>query len=46
MEVLEGLTTGNRLIGIISHMPELKAIDKQMVVTKRPDGSSQLSIKV
>ena len=46
MEVLEGLTTGNRLIGIISHMPELKAIDKQIVVTKRPDGSSQLSIKV
>ena len=46
MEVLEGLTTGNRLIGIISHMPELKAIDKQIVVTKRPDGSSQLEIKV
>ncbi|MBO7466001.1 MAG: SMC family ATPase, partial [Bacteroidales bacterium] len=45
MEVLEGLTTGNRLIGIISHMPELKAIDKQIVVTKRPDGSSQLSIQ-
>ena len=46
MEVLEGLTNGNRLIGIISHMPELKSIEKQIVVTKRPDGSSQLEIKM
>jgi exonuclease SbcC len=31
---------GNRLIGIISHVTELKQeIDDQLVVTKRDDGS-------
>lgn len=35
IRVLKGLTEGNRLVGIISHVAELKqSIDKQIVVTK------------
>ena len=39
---LSSLSEGNRLVGIISHVAELKErIDKQIVVTKgRGDGSS------
>ena len=38
---LAGLTEGNRLVGIISHVTELKErIDKQIVVTKNKAGSS------
>ena len=41
INTLCGLTEGNRLIGIISHVPLLKDIDKQIVVTKeRYSGSS------
>lgn len=43
-EVLDSLTEGNRLIGIISHVPELKAIPKQILVTKKLDGSSSIEI--
>lgn len=41
IRVLKGLTEGNRLVGIISHVAELKqSIDKQIVVTKnRAEGS-------
>ena len=40
-QTLAGLTEGNRLVGIISHVAELKErIDRQIVVTKDPDGSS------
>ena len=35
MRALLGLTESNRLVGIISHVPELKTkIEKQIVVTK------------
>lgn len=42
---LAGLTEGNRLVGIISHVAELKEkIDKQIVVTKDRSGSSHAQI--
>ena len=38
---LAGLTEGNRLVGIISHVTELKErIDRQIVVTKEKSGGS------
>lgn len=42
MNALTSLTEGNRLVGIISHVSELKErIDKQIIVTKnRSEGSS------
>ena len=41
MRALYGLTEGNRLVGIISHVSELKEkIDKQIVVTKEKSGGS------
>ena len=44
---LAGLTEGNRLVGIISHVAELKEkIDKQIVVTKEKSGGSQATIVV
>ena len=44
---LAGLTEGNRLVGIISHVSELKErIDKQIVVTKRNNGSSHAMIVI
>lgn len=42
---LAGLTEGNRLVGIISHVTELKErIDKQIVVTKGKSGGSSAVI--
>ena len=42
---LAGLTEGNRLVGIISHVAELKEkIDRQIVVTKDPTGASHAEI--
>ena len=42
---LAGLTEGNRLVGIISHVAELKErIDRQIVVTKTRDGGSTARI--
>lgn len=42
---LTGLTKGNRLVGIISHVAELKEkIDKQIVVTKDKSGGSRVEI--
>ena len=42
---LAGLTEGNRLVGIISHVAELKErIDKQIVVTKEKGGGSKAVI--
>lgn len=36
MKALEGLTEGKRMVGIISHVPELKErIEKKIVVTKK-----------
>ena len=45
MRALYGLTEGNRLVGIISHVSELKEkIDKQIVVTKEKVGGSRAEI--
>ena len=45
MKALSGLTEGNRLVGIISHVSELKTrIDKQIVVTKEKTGGSKANI--
>ena len=44
---LAGLTEGNRLVGIISHVAELKEkIDRQILVTKDRTGSSTAAIRV
>ena len=44
---LAGLTEGNRLVGIISHVAELKErIDKQILVTKEKSGGSKARIVV
>ena len=44
-KALAGLTEGNRLVGIISHVSELKErIDKQIVVTKEKSGGSSVKI--
>ena len=45
MRALQNLTEGNRLVGIISHVTELKErIDKQIVVTKEKSGGSKAMI--
>lgn len=44
---LSGLTEGNRLVGIISHVAELKErIDRQIVVKKNPAGGSSATVVV
>lgn len=44
---LAGLTEGNRLVGIISHVSELKErVDKQIVVTKNRSGGSSARIVI
>lgn len=46
-QTLAGLTEGNRLVGIISHVAELKErIVRQIVVTKGPDGSSRAELVI
>lgn len=46
-QTLAGLTEGNRLVGIISHVSELKErIDRQIIVAKDPDGSSHAELIV
>ena len=45
MKSLLGLTEGNRLVGIISHVSELKdKIDKQILVKKDKSGGSRVEI--
>ncbi len=47
MRALSSLADGNRLVGIISHVSELKRkIDKKIVVTKQPTGGSKAEIIV
>lgn len=47
MKALAGLAEGNRLVGIISHVAELKEkIDKQIVVKKDRSGGSKAAIVV
>lgn len=45
MKALTSLADGNRLVGIISHVGELKQkIDRQIVVTKDKSGNSKAEI--
>ncbi len=45
MRALADLTEGDRLVGIISHVADLKQrIDRQIVVTKEKSGGSSASI--
>ena len=45
MRALSGLAEGNRLVGIISHVADLKnRIDRQIVVTKEKSGGSRAEI--
>ena len=45
MRALQNLTEGTRLVGLISHVTELKErIDKQIVVTKEKSGGSTIRI--
>lgn len=47
IRALTGLTEGKRLVGIISHVTELKEkIEKQIVVTKEKTGGSRVEIVV
>ena len=47
IRTLQGLTEGNRLVGIISHVAELKErIDRQIVVTKKRSGGSTAEIRL
>ncbi|MBQ8994551.1 MAG: SMC family ATPase [Oscillospiraceae bacterium] len=46
-DALMGLTQGNRLVGFISHVANLKEwVDKQIVVEKEKTGGSRVSIQV
>ena len=46
MRALRELSEGDRLIGIISHVSELRReIDRQIVVTRSPDGASRAKIE-
>lgn len=47
MKAFADIAGSHRLVGIISHVPELKErIDKQIVVTRNPDGSSRAEVVV
>jgi len=46
LKALSSLTDGNRLVGIISHVDELKRIEKQIVVTKNGAGGSKVEVVV
>ena len=47
ISTLQELTEGNRLVGIISHIEELKTrIDKQIIVEKKKTGGSTARIEV
>ena len=45
LKALNELTEGNRLIGIISHVADLKKIDRQIIVTKDSMNYSQITYK-
>lgn len=46
IQALAGLAGGNRLVGIISHVGELKErIDRQIIVTKDREGGSRVRIE-
>lgn len=46
MKALMGLSQGNRLVGIISHVSELKErVEKQIIVTKEKVGGSHIRVQ-
>ena len=45
LKALNELTEGNRLIGIISHVADLKKIDRQIIVTKDNQDYSRISYR-
>lgn len=46
MKALTSLAEGNRLVGIISHVAELKEkIEKQIIVTKERSGGSKITVR-
>ena len=46
MQALAGLSDGNRLVGIISHVAGLKdRIDRQIIVRKDRTGGSRVEIQ-
>lgn len=46
-KALASLTEGNRLVGIISHVDELKEkIDNQIIITKKRSGGSEATLRV
>ncbi len=46
MQALADLSEGKHLVGVISHVPELKErIERQIVVTKTKDGGSRAEIR-
>ena len=44
LKALNSLTEGNKLVGIISHVDELKRIDKQLIVSKDKTGGSRVEL--
>ena len=47
MAALQSLTQGNRLVGIISHVPALRErIDRRILVRKNPSGGSTAEIQI
>lgn len=44
IRVLNELSQGSKLVGIISHVEELKKIDKQIMVKKQPTGGSTVEM--
>ena len=47
MQALSSLSENNRLVGIISHVAELRTeIDKQIVVTKENSGGSKVELRL
>ncbi|MCW2539306.1 MAG: putative exonuclease [Frankiales bacterium] len=45
LDVLDGLRAGGRTVGVVSHVPELKArIPDRIEVRRNPDGSSRLQL--
>ena len=46
MRALRALTQGSRLVGVISHVAELRqSIERQIVVTKRRSGGSEVRLR-
>lgn len=47
VKTLSSLASGGRLVGVISHVEELKnSIDRQIIVTKNPNSGSCVELKV